>query len=290
MQFAFDAGKFGLGSHDGVDVTVRRLCFVSHSDTKGPPVTPKPNRRGMIMGRLLITLTLVTAAEATIAADVVVRRDDTMLEGNLLSVDKQDITLELSDGEVRKIARKDVSEIYLGTNMLSVKVIKGRKSKASKSQPAQTPGVVEFGKPAEAGSLSIRLTDAAVEFPQVRDLFNRVSRGTSKELVIRMEVTNNDERRIIRFKDNSFRSPISMVDDAGNGIRGIGYGAGSTIEGSIKRDDDINPGKTVKHACVFRVPPPKTEHLILVIDATAFGQTGKLQFKIPIERITGLPR
>ncbi len=243
------------------------------------------------MGRLVIALALVTVVDAAFSADVVVNRDDTMLEGNLLSVDKQEISLELPDGEVRKIARKDVSEIHLGTNLVSVKVIKGRKEKASKSKPAKTtPDVVEFGKPAEAGSLSVRLTDAVVEFPQVRDLFNRISRGTSKELVVRMEVTNNDERRIARFKDNSFRSPIWMVDDVGNAIRGIGYGAGSTIEGAIKRDDDINPGKTVSHACVFKIPPPKTEHLILVIDAKAFGQTGKLQFKIPVERITGLPR
>ena len=242
------------------------------------------------MSRLILTLAFAMAVDPSNAADVIVHRDETMLEGILLSVDKQDVVLELSDGEVRKIARKDVSEIHLGTNMLSVKVIKGRKSKAPKPEPAQTPNVVYFGKPAEAGNLSVVLTGATVEFPPVRDLFNRVSQGTTKQLVLRMKVTNKDERRIIRFKDNSYRSPIWMVDDAGNSIRGIGYGAGSSIEGGIREDDDINPGKTVTHACVFKLQPPKTEHLILVIDATAFGQSGKLQFKIPMERITGLPR
>lgn len=146
---------------------------------------------------------------------------------------------------------------------------------------------LQIGETFQGDGISLRLTEASVGKPDLRDIMGDAGVAANDALVFRLAVQNTDERKILRFSKNMFSgNKFGLSDDVDNVIRGVSYGA-NQIDGALKSGDEIDPGAVVNHVEVFMVPPPKTEFLVLTIDLEAFGKEGLVKYTIPASAIRG---
>ena len=143
----------------------------------------------------------------------------------------------------------------------------------------------------KSGSLWIKLTIARVDFVEMKSSFGRdTSQSAEKYLLCTFHVRNTDERKIVTFHDGGFgTNHFSMRDDVDNSIRGVSLGFSDKIVGAISSGHDLQPGEEATIIQVFKIPPPKTKHLILSVDLAAFSGEGKVKFKLPASEIKGFP-
>ena len=66
-------------------------------------------------------------------------------------------------------------------------------------------------------------------------------------------------------------------------------GASRQIVSSIPSVYDIPPSEEATIIRVFKIPPPKTEHLVLSVDFAAFSGRGQAKFKLEASEIKGFP-
>ncbi len=105
-----------------------------------------------------------------------------------------------------------------------------------------------------------------------------------EHLTFTFTITNMEERKERFFyESNNF----SLKDDVGNRIRGVDFGFAFAVVGAFP-DGQIIPGQTVRHAAVFSLPLPKTEHMILSIDLACLEGKGDVRYMIPIDSVTKL--
>lgn len=155
----------------------------------------------------------------------------------------------------------------------------GRKT----TSPKEDIESLQFNKTFVKDNVALKLTGFDIKNPEVEDMFGELNIGKKPALVVSISFTNLDDRKILRFEEQNSFSPsnFKLRDDAGNAIRGIGYGVGSKIVGSLDGSEDILPGSTASHIEVFTVPPPKTKSLVLTIDLECVGRVGTVEFEIP---------
>jgi len=163
---------------------------------------------------------------------------------------------------------------------------------APMAKEREVPDIIDFGQPFVAPEFQISLVEARVDRPEVKDLFGDVGRGKSPDLILVFRVRNTHERKILRYREENMFLPghFQLRDDVDNVIRGVSYGTGSKPVGALTGKEDILPGKEATHVELFSVPPPKTRHLILTMDLSAFGADGKARFRIPVEKIQNFTR
>lgn len=151
--------------------------------------------------------------------------------------------------------------------------------------------IVEFGAPHRATGFELSVIEARIAKPDVISVVGEKSQGKDESLLVVLRVKNIDDRRILRFRDDNpfLGSRFVLKDDVENSIRGVSFGFSSHIVGALRSSDDILPGASVSHTEVFSVPPPKTKHLVLTVDLSAFGGDGTIDFKIPREKMAGFP-
>ena len=141
----------------------------------------------------------------------------------------------------------------------------------------------------KSGSLWIKLTIARVDFVEIKSMFGGdTSQSAEKYLLCTFHVRNTDERKIVTFHDGGLgTNHFSMRDDVDNSIRGVSMGFSDNIVGAISTGHDLQPGEEATIIEVFKIPPPKTKHLILSVDLAAFSGEGKAKFKLPASEIKG---
>ncbi|NLS92671.1 MAG: hypothetical protein GXX96_10985 [Planctomycetaceae bacterium] len=144
-----------------------------------------------------------------------------------------------------------------------------------------------IGERHAAKGFSIALTNASIDKSQVKDLMGNVGVGQNPDLVLRFNVVNTDDRRILRFHEGNMFLPghFRLRDDVDNVIRGVNYGMGSKPVGALTGAEDIAPGASATHIELFSVPLPKTKFLILTVDLACFGDQGEIEFQIPADKI-----
>lgn len=142
----------------------------------------------------------------------------------------------------------------------------------------------DMGQPAKVGDVAMILTGARIEKPELKN-FSGTGVAQNEAIVFEFSITNTSERKILKFTgDSMYSSKFSLKDDVGNQIRGVTYGSSKPVK--ALKDPDINPGQTVGHVEVFTVPPPKTEYLILTVDLKCVDQEGKVDFRIPFDKVS----
>ncbi|MFO1004650.1 MAG: hypothetical protein U0929_01725 [Planctomycetaceae bacterium] len=139
----------------------------------------------------------------------------------------------------------------------------------------------------KADSLWIQLTEAKVDYVELKSLIgDATSQSTEKYLICKIQVRNTDEKKIVTFNDAGIGpNHFSMRDDVDNIIRGVSTGVSNQIVGAISSGYDIQPGEEATVIKVFKVPPPKTEYVILSVDLAAFSKQGGARFKIEAKDI-----
>ena len=149
--------------------------------------------------------------------------------------------------------------------------------------------VVSLGTFQKSGSLWIKLTSARIDYVELKSLFGDTSKTTEKSLLCTFHVRNTDERKIYTFHDGRFGSNhFFMKDDVGNTIRRVSMGS-SEIANAIPSSHDIQPSEEATIIRAFKIPPPKTEHLVLSVDLAAFSGSGQAHFKLKASEIRGFP-
>jgi len=153
------------------------------------------------------------------------------------------------------------------------------------------PKVAEFGinAPFQTETFAISLIGAAVRDVPLQTSFGDETESAEPHLMVSFSVQNVHDRKILHFSGgNSFGpSQFRLTDDVDNSIRGINFGITNKVVGAMTRTADIPPGEAASHIEVFNIPPPKTQFLILTMDAKAFGGEGLVRFRIPAETIEG---
>lgn len=146
---------------------------------------------------------------------------------------------------------------------------------------------IDMDKAFESETLGIQIKSVRIGKPEVKTL-GRVTQGEDPQLLILLTFKNKDDRKILRFDPgNMFGTPsVRMKDDVDNSIRGVNYGLGSEVIGSLNKLTDINPGETVSHVEVFSLPPPKTRYVVLTFYEKAFDLKEPVSFKIPAAKFT----
>ncbi len=141
-----------------------------------------------------------------------------------------------------------------------------------------------MNEPFGTDAFQIVLQRASVEHISLKSVIDDDPfKSTEPALKITFQVRNTHDRKMLRFSENMFQPRFTLRDDVDNVVRGIDFGASTRPVEALSSQDDIPPGETRTHVEVFTVPLPKTEHLILTMDAKAFGGEGDVLFKIPAE-------
>jgi hypothetical protein len=228
---------------------------------------------------------LALASEYQLTADVVVLVSGTIKEGTVRSIDDQKLVLKEGSAST-VIARKQILNILLGIGRAEYDAQSARGGSPKSTPPRDA---IDFGKEFRSDRFSLALTGAEVGYPKVKDMFGDFKQGQSEQLILTMQLSNTHDRKILRYKEgNMFLDGyFHLQDDVDNDIRGVSFGMGSTIEGALTGSEDINPGEDVTHVEVFRLPPKKTQFLLLSVNLEAFGGEGSVCFKLPIEQVVG---
>ncbi len=227
---------------------------------------------------------LAIIATSVLFADVIVMKNGDKLEGDLDSVNDKRIGLKV-DGVEKQLERSDVSSIHLNISLADFE-------KREKNSGADIKEAIAFGETGKSKNVAIRIVNAKVGKTNAKTITNPMAQSELDNLNLEIAIKNTSERKIVRFTDQSgfFSNKMLMRDDVENIIQRIHFGIGVDVIGALTKDDEILPGKEVVHVEVFKVPPPKTEWLMLSIDLSAFGDSGVMHFKIPAEKIKGFKK
>jgi len=235
---------------------------------------------------VIIALILVLSCIVVAHSDVVVMKDDTTHEGTVDLFDNNELILIIHSGKII-LTRSEISSIHFDIDFETYDRQKRKAISYAEQVPATQEGIIEFGDIYQAQTFSIRLVEAKIEQPQVRDMFGDLGQGKTPNLVLKFCIQNTDDRKILRYREENLflAGYFLLMDDVGNTIRGVNYGFGNTLVGALTGEEDILPGQEVSHIEVFSAPPPKTKYLILNMDLAALGEQGKAQFRISAEKI-----
>lgn len=140
----------------------------------------------------------------------------------------------------------------------------------------------------QSGMLAAGVLDAKVDhLVMQRTILGQQDVSEDRYLIVNLRIKNMDQRKLATFReDNLFQNRFKLVDDVGNVIKIIDPGI-DKIVGALKSGTDIQPGQEVGHVVAYVVPPPKTKHLYLTVDMSAFSGEGLFRVKIPANSIQG---
>jgi len=149
----------------------------------------------------------------------------------------------------------------------------------------EPPPRVPFGKIYDAEGFTVQVTGASIHCPDVMDLSGESSPSGNPLLVVAMEFTNKDDRKVVTFRDDRSLggSVFRLKDDAGNIVRPVTFGFANKVVGELDKFAELKPEASLKHVQVFDVPLPKTKSLVLNIDLYCFEGEGEVEIEIPIE-------
>jgi len=143
----------------------------------------------------------------------------------------------------------------------------------------------------KADSLWIQLASARVDFVEMKSsIGGSTSQSAEKYLICTFLVRNTNDRKIVSYNEGRIgASQFSMRDDVDNNIRGVRLGVSDEIVGAISSGHDLQPGEEATVIKVFRIPPPKTKHLIISVDLAAFSKSGHAKFTLESGEIQDFP-
>ena len=227
---------------------------------------------------------VVLIASTALVADVVVMKSGEKLEGVLDAVNEKQVTLKVDDSK-KVLDRSEVLAIHLNVGLEDFQ-------KRDKNTGLDIKDAIAFGETGKSKNLSIRIVSAKIAKTRVKTITDPMAVSTDDNLNLVLSIKNTSERKIVRFADQSgfFSNKLTMHDDVENVIQRIHFGIAANVVGALTKDDEILPGEEVEHVEVFKVPPPKTEWLLLTIDLSAFGDAGVMHFKIPIKKKQGVQK
>ena len=164
----------------------------------------------------------------------------------------------------------------------------GLKDRAEAKEPESAPPPrVPLGEAYDAGGFSVQVVGASIRHPQVKGLRGDASPSEDPLLVIEMQFTNKDDRKVVTFRDDRGLggSVFRLKDDVGNVVRPVTFGFANKVVGALAEFTELKPEGGLTHLQVFDVPLPKTKSLVLNVDLYCFEGEGEVEIEIPIEAV-----
>jgi len=160
-------------------------------------------------------------------------------------------------------------------------------STASKEKTPDTPPRVPVGKVYDARGFTLQVTGASIRRPDVMDLSGDSSPSENPLLVVEMQFSNKDDRKVVTFRDDRGLggSVFRLKDDVGNIVRPVTFGFANKVVGALDKFAELKPEGSLTHLQVFDVPLPKTKSLVLNVDLYCFEGEGEVEIEIPIEAV-----
>lgn len=221
---------------------------------------------------------LLACALADASTDVVVLKSGTMMEGRVETFDEGELILLIESGKTI-LVRDDIASIHFDTTVAQVTSAQSDVAPASAQTGAKAP--VAVGEWFTHNDVELRVSKVVIGKVPVRDVLDDLKESTNELMQVHFQVRNASDRKILRYSGSRmFGNHYVLRDDVDNVIRGVSFGFGNRVDGALKDGQEIDPGSQVNHVEIFRVPPPKTQHLDLALDLDAFGAEGKVDFRI----------
>ena len=164
----------------------------------------------------------------------------------------------------------------------------GLKERAEAKEPEPVPPPrVPLGQAYDAGGFIVQVVRASIRHPQVKGLRGDASPSEDPLLVIEMQFTNKDDRKVVTFREDRGLggAVFRLKDDVGNIVRPVTFGFANKVVGALDKFAQLKPGENLSHLQVFEVPLPKTKSLVLSVDLYCFEGDGKVEIEIPIEMV-----
>jgi predicted RNA-binding Zn-ribbon protein involved in translation (DUF1610 family) len=149
------------------------------------------------------------------------------------------------------------------------------------------PPRASLGEAYDAGGFSVQVVGATIRHPDVKRLSGDSSPSEDPLLVVDMQFTNKDDRKLFTFRDERGLggSVFRLKDDVGNIVRPVTFGFDNKVVGALDNFAELKPEASLKHLQVFDVPLPKTKSLVLNVDLYCFEGEGEVEIDIPIEAV-----
>lgn len=253
-------------------------------------------RCGLISAAIRACAVAWAGATACLAADVVVLRSGTMMEGQVLRLDADELVLSIESGK-SILDRDDVRSIHFDTTIgeLSRPVESPRERDASPEEKEDRDAGDEqrvfvpsdkkefdLGDAVRAGSLRLRLAEASIRKVEVVDLLGGVNESRDPFLVLRFEVANVGDMRSLRVSGDPVFGEARVRVESGEGdrIRGKSFGAGSRVQGELQDGQTIGVGGEREDLRVFERPGEGVEEIVVRVDLARYGEKGELTWRI----------
>ncbi len=239
---------------------------------------------------------------ALLAIDTVVLKNGTMLEGDVQSVDRQEVRITFFGGQTN-LQRSQVAAIHFDKNSEDVRRLMvppttppspqpgpqppnapGTPPTIPPLQPVAPPTVApqldDLGVWKQSGNLRVRITKARVGNVNVRDFTGRVVPSRETVLALEMEVNNTGDRAL-KFRVPPFGQPFTLTDPMGRTV--LQEFVSGEIVDALRSGNNVGSGETLRHLEVFVVPvhiPGDAGEYKVRLDTTVFGQRDPLEFKL----------
>ncbi len=238
---------------------------------------PRPRRAPLAKPLPAALAALALAAASALAADVVVLRDGTMLEGTALAMDREDLRFRVDDTR-RLIARDEIRSIHLDATIDEVRAALGHDQPDDDDPPAHHPGEI-----VQVGPLEITLRQPAIERVHLVDLMGEPYQSRRRVLTLRFDVRNIQDYGALRVAASGSMAGelVTVLDHDGRPIPRADFRAGSRLRDALRDGREIDPGETVSHLEAFAQPPDDAHHLTCVLDLRRFGGDGTVRFRFP---------
>jgi predicted Zn finger-like uncharacterized protein len=164
----------------------------------------------------------------------------------------------------------------------------GLKDRAEAKEPEPDPPPrIKLGQAYDAGGFSVQVVAASIRHPQVKGLRGDASPSEKPLLVVEMQFTNKDDRKVVTFREDRGLggSVFRLKDDVGNTVRPVTFGFANKVVGALDEYAELKPEETLTHQQVFDLALPKTKSLVLKVDLYCFEGEGEVEIEIPIEAV-----
>ncbi len=236
-----------------------------------------------------IGLTAGAGARTCDAADVVVLRSGTMMEGEVVSLDEAELVLEIESGR-SILERAEVRSIHFDTTAAALRDADGNERQDRAPGDEAEDRVFDFGDKetydvgdaVEKGALRLRLSGVEVRRVRIVDLFGNETRTRDEHLVLEFDVWNVGPRRALEVRGHPVFGGrlVHVVNPEGEALPAATFGPGRRALGALEDDAKIAPGDEATHVEAFETPDAGAEDLTVVVDLSRFGGDGVVRWSL----------
>lgn len=232
------------------------------------------------------------------AADVVVMKNGTMMEGTVDSMTQQTLRLMFPGGE-STIQRTEIASVHLNATIDDVRKLltppttppvtppvtpppigPAPGTPPVTAPPAPPPGPYETW--ANLGDVRVRITSARAGKVKVKEFTGRVKSTSNNRLIVDFEIQNVSANRTVTFRGVPFGDMFTCRNTDGRNNKPYRpSGFGESIEGQTQLPMDIPAQYMVNHIEYFDDVPGVEKGIVVTINGEGFGQPGTATLTIP---------